>query len=350
MLIANRYRAKTALAAGGMGDILECVDTHLDRTVVLKTLQSGVESRRLLDEQKALAKLRSKHVVQLFDIVEVSTKSGKTPALVLEHINGSDLQPHSYNPKRKFLRTLWQISCGLSDIHEAGVIHRDIKPANIRMDSEGVIKILDFGLARSKGVDDQTRSVIGTPIYMAPELWGRATISFSSAVDVYAFGVTALALLKTALPDAVRGSPPLPVSEAQMKAAMVGIAPDLVELFASCLAANPKDRPEMKEVAKALSTHLLHNQHRALLIVDNRPVELSSASKGVTVRAGLLGTIAISYDGFVFAVTQTSGSVFINNKTAIVGQLMPGSCVITIGTGGNRKFVTFDLSNPEVAA
>jgi serine/threonine protein kinase len=158
MLIAKRYRTSGKVGAGGMGDIIQCHDMHLDRTVVLKTLQAGVDSRRLLDEQKALAKLRSKHVVQLFDFTEVSTGSGKVLALVLEHIEGNDLVVGSYTPNAAYLKVLWQISCGLSDIHAAGVIHRDIKPANIRLDREGVIKILDFGLygARALGtVHDQ---------------------------------------------------------------------------------------------------------------------------------------------------------------------------------------------------
>jgi serine/threonine protein kinase len=85
-------------------------------------------------------------------------------------------------PDLEFQKILWQIAAGLSDIHRAGVIHRDIKLQNIRRDKFGIIKIIDFGLAREVGVDDKTKSITGTIGYMAPELFGTSTISFSPAV------------------------------------------------------------------------------------------------------------------------------------------------------------------------
>ncbi|MBV6851279.1 hypothetical protein [Xanthomonas euvesicatoria] len=74
-----------------MGEVIFCEDLHLQRKVVLKHLQAGVEARRLLDEQKALSKLRSKHVVQLYDIVNIPGVGGPMPAIVLEFIDGETL-------------------------------------------------------------------------------------------------------------------------------------------------------------------------------------------------------------------------------------------------------------------
>lgn len=85
----------------------------------------------------------------------------------------------NYNPSESHsekLKKLWQIACGLSDIHSAKIIHRDIKPNNIRVDENKIVKILDFGLARSSGTEAFTHSVIGTLGYMAPELWKRKTL------------------------------------------------------------------------------------------------------------------------------------------------------------------------------
>ncbi|UQQ18148.1 protein kinase [Salmonella sp. WGH-01] len=85
----------------------------------------------------------------------------------------------NYNPSESHpekLKKLWQIACGLSDIHSAKVIHRDIKPNNIRVDENKIVKILDFGLARTSGTEAFTHSVIGTLGYMAPELWKRKTL------------------------------------------------------------------------------------------------------------------------------------------------------------------------------
>ena len=71
MKVPERYKAAGNSIGGGMGDIYACLDNHLNRKVVFKVLKPGQENRRLLDEQKALLQIRSKHVVQLFDIVEV---------------------------------------------------------------------------------------------------------------------------------------------------------------------------------------------------------------------------------------------------------------------------------------
>jgi len=200
MKIADRYEPTGATSAGGMGEIIECIDLHLQRRVIIKRLQADIEARRLLDEQRALAKVRSKHVVQLYDIVELTDRRKTEKAIVLEFIEGNNLGINSFKPDRDYLKVLWQIAGGLKDIHAAGVIHRDIKPDNIRIDVEGVVKIIDFGLARST-VDAKTRSIIGTPIFMAPELWGDETISFNASIDVYAFGATSLALLTSSPPE-----------------------------------------------------------------------------------------------------------------------------------------------------
>src|SRR5262249_50769602 len=142
MTIAGRYQPTGATSAGGMGEVIECTDLHLRRKVIVKRLQVGVEERRLLDEQKALAKLRSKHVVHLYDIVDLTDRGRREKAIVIEYIEGQNLQADSHSPGPDYLKVLWQIASGLKDIHAAGIIHRDIKPANIRLDTEGVIKII----------------------------------------------------------------------------------------------------------------------------------------------------------------------------------------------------------------
>lgn len=200
-VLPERYSLKSTELGGGMGDILICKDNHLDRDVIVKLLKDGEEERRLLDEQKALLKLRSKHVVQLYDLIDITVSEKTKKGLVLEYINGVDL---NYNPSESHpekLKKLWQIACGLSDIHSAKVIHRDIKPNNIRVDENKIVKILDFGLARTSGTEAFTHSVIGTLGYMAPELWKRKNISFDQKIDVYAYGVLVLDLFGIEKPD-----------------------------------------------------------------------------------------------------------------------------------------------------
>lgn len=348
MLIADRYRADATIGSGGMGDIIQCVDTHLDRRVVIKTLQPGVDHSRLLDEQRALMRLRSKHVVQLYDIVAMPTTGAS--GLVLEYIDGRDLTYGGSKADGAYIKLLWQIACGLRDIHKAGVIHRDLKPGNARMDTEGVVKIFDFGLARSVGIDDRTRSIIGTPIFMAPELWGQTTISLSTAIDVYAFGVTAIALLNVAVPSGLQSRPPLPVRRHEIEAALAGLPPDLVGMVSACLAHRHALRPSMSDVADLLERHLLYGRHRAIAVINGVANRLDMTNRTVSMKVSGTNQLSIQYDGHAFKIGSVAGYVYINNKAATVGDVIPGCCVLTFGVGSNRTFVTFDISNPEVIA
>ncbi|TRL30837.1 serine/threonine protein kinase [Methylosinus sporium] len=348
MTIAGRYTPTGATAAGGMGEIIECVDTHLQRLVIIKRLQKDVEERRLLDEQKALAKLRSKHVVQLYDVVQLSDRGVPENAIVLEFIDGANLEIGSYNANRKYIHTLWQIACGLRDIHDAGVIHRDVKPNNIRLDKEGVIKIIDFGLARSEDAA-KTRGIIGTPAFMAPELWSHKTISFDASIDVYAFGATAVALLSTDAPRELAQQPPRPISLPALSASLPGLSAPTVALVHRCLDRSPANRPKMVEVQSILQQQLLENQHRALVVFDGATHHLDRKNRKISVNAGTVGSIGIEYNGTDFVVISASGTVFLNNAVAKVGHVVPGCCVITFGIPGqSRRFVTFDVSTPEV--
>ena len=177
------------------------------------------------------------------------------------------------------MRVLWQISCGLSEIHKAGVIHRDIKPANIILDAAGIIKILDFGLSRNKGADAHTISRIGTPAFMAPELWGQNDISFDQSVDIYAFAVMAISLLKGGrIPGELKDFPPSQISSGGLDSFFSGFPSDVIRLLEACLNSNPKSRPSSFEIEKMLKKHLLHNKHRALLVAGDKEHELHQGS------------------------------------------------------------------------
>lgn len=351
MIIPCRYQLVGGSSSGGMGDIIKCVDTHLNRPVVLKLLKDGEEERRLLDEQKALIKVRSKHVVQLYDVVRVGTYSGEKEALVLENISGSDLVCDSFSPGLDYLKTLWQIACGLSEIHSVGVIHRDIKPNNIRVDTDNVVKILDFGLARLEGLEAQTVSVIGTPGFMAPELWQGSNISFDQAVDVYAFAFTALVLMSNKIPSELLQRPPAQINEGRLVSFLAGVPVDVIQMIEQCLSYMPEDRPNMDEVEETIKHHLLRDRHRALLVLGDKTHEINASSPGGKISSGPIDSIGIKYDGIRFLANSISGQVTVNNNVVFVGDRLPACCVITFGpSSGNRKFVTFDVSNPEVTA
>ncbi len=347
MILPDRYQLTGVSNGGGMGDIYECTDTHLKRLVVVKTLKDGEEARRLLDEIKALLKLRSKHVVQLYDVITVTEGLLNKTALVLEHIEGRDLRVGSVASGEEHLNTLWQIASGLVDIHSEGVIHRDIKPNNIRVDADHVIKILDFGLARDTGADAKTLSIIGTPVYMAPELWKNSSVSFDQAIDVYAFGVMALTLINAQIPEELKQRPPIPLATGTLKGIFTDMPSDVIEVLEKCISNEPKSRPTMRTVESILRRYLLQYKHRALLILGNKTHEINVRKPSANITIGTIGTIGIHYDGLQFKVTNRTGTVFVNNMVININDELPKCCVITFGQT-NRRFVTFDVSNPEV--
>ena len=349
-MLPSRYTLCDTNNSGGMGDILYCKDTHVQRDVVIKLMKSDVEQRRLFDEQRSLIQLRSKHVVQLYDVVKIGEQVG----LVLEFITGKDLISGSYKTDMSGLvETLWQVACGLVDIHNEDIIHRDIKPNNIRRDDSDVIKVFDFGLAR-KLDSAKTNSVIGTVGYMAPELWKNGEVEFTTAVDVYAFGYTAMALANAQVPRGFLEYPPLPVARGWIKNCLPLLSPDIANVLEQCLAYSPADRPSILEVEKLLRRHMLKDKHKGLIVMGIEVKELNSRNRKAKIVSThgtrLNGEITIEYDGYDFKVVALDGDVTVNNDSITVGYILPGASVITLGSTGNRGFVTFDISNPEVVS
>lgn len=348
MSLTERYQKTGCSTEGGMGDISVYLDSHLNRNVVVKTLKPGQDDRRLIDERKALLRLRSKHVVQLFDLLEIDNAGTAQKALVLEFIDGKDLAVGTFKGGAKHLTAIWQIACGLLAIHQEKIIHRDIKPNNIRVDNDGVVKILDFGLARSIGADAHTRSPIGTPGFMAPELWKSSNISFDQAIDVYAFAVTAVMLIQHELPDELANWPPLPMAAGALAHLLPDTPSDVVQLLEASLRPDPSTRPTIAVIEGSIRKHLLKDRHRAFLVLGKDTHEIHRGSRSAIVSSAARGSLGIKYDGLVFSVTTVDGAVLLNNGPVKGGDELPACCVITFGVHPDRTFVTFDVSNPEV--
>lgn len=346
--LPSRYRAVDLGLGGGMGDVFKCQDTHLDRIVVLKALKEGGEERRLIDEQKALTKLRSKHVVQLFDFTEIKIDGALRDALVLEFISGQELCYDPLSEPSSIMKKLWQVACGLADIHSASIIHRDIKPNNILIDENGVVKILDFGLARTEGGEALTKSIIGTPGYMAPELFKSGEISFDNKIDVYAFGVLAIDLLGLKHPDELSHFPP---SEVMSFPELYSAIPKLIaDIIMACISNDKDQRPSMYDVKKALEKILLKDKHNALVVMKGQQHKISSTSRKANITWGSNSSMTINYDGFDFMIESINGLAKVNNIRIIANKVLHGCSVITLERkdSTNRTFVTFDISNPEV--
>lgn len=212
------YQVLEPLGAGGMGEVYKARQLSLDRLVAIKVIRpERLADRsivaRFLREGRAAARLAHPNIVTIFD----ATQTADAPFLVMEYVPGVDLgqlvAQYGHFPVAVACDYARQTCLGLQHAHDRGLVHRDIKPGNLlRADDGGLIKILDFGLARVEEVagDFSTTSMImmGTPDYVAPEQ-AFDPPSADSRADLYALGCTLHHLLT--------GQPPFPGGSAMSK-------------------------------------------------------------------------------------------------------------------------------------
>ena len=349
LTLPNRYQPTGEKSDGGMGSVIICDDKVLERRVAIKIIHNTTHRRRLLDELAALLKMRSKHVVQVYDILRFDNDD---LGIVQEFVDGRDLFDGyiATSSPTVFYKQIWQIASGISDIHALGVIHRDIKPNNMKTDPEGVIKIFDFGLARDEGPTAATVGFVGTPGFAAPELYAGIA-KFTNAVDMYAFGATALYLATGDLPPELVAKPPTPSKTSYFSNISLTVVPEIANCLDACLALIPENRPTISSVRDILSKHILFDRHQALVVFRDKATYLNSGNRTVKLNLISIGSIDIHYDGLEFRITNCSGEIYVNNRTVVEGDVLPGSCVVTLGDQhrkSGREFVTFDLSNPEI--
>lgn len=348
MKLPERYTVNGPPMDGGMATVFKCTDSVLERSVALKVMPRNLHQGRLKDELDALFKIRSKHVVQVYDVCFDDTSVG----IIQEYVDGKDLASIELAPTDSdcYLLMLWQISSGISDIHDAGLIHRDIKPNNMKFDKERILKIYDFGLARENGPKAGTVGFVGTPGYSAPELY-HAVPQFTQAIDTFAFGATALRYAVQRSSPELAESPPRSFSENPFKTLPFEIPDEVADLLYRCLDHVISQRPAIRTVREAITKHLLFNRHRALVVLNGKPSYLDCDKPEVKLKFGEVARVEIAYDGLSFSVSNVTGDVFVNNARVGVGFVLPGACVLTLGAPElrqKRAFVTFDQSNPEI--
>lgn len=350
MVLAGRYEMGGDSFSGGMAHVYVCRDLILERIVAIKVMPGDGNQRRVRDEISALLTLRSKHVVQVYDVFALA-ESKEDLAIVQEFIDGKDLFDATMFPEstKDYLKLIWQISSGIADIHKLGIIHRDIKPNNMKVDGEGVLKIFDFGLSRPDGDEASTVGFVGTRGFAAPELYAQH-VNFTAAVDTFAFGATALYMAKRDLPAELTAQPPsFPQDNFQNNSFNLPV--ELVQILNACLNTDPAQRPAMAAVRDLVGKYLLADRHKALVVFGNQASYLDHSSRSVSLRLPTMGEVEISYDGLNFSVISMSGDVFVNNRRAVVGYVLPGACVVALGApahGNRRRYITFDLSHPEI--
>jgi len=173
-----RYQVLNHLESGGMGTVFLARDPAIDRLVAIKLLREGFDNaelrERFMREARSAGRLRHINIVTIFDVGEHENQ----PFIAMEYVEGETLhglirRQAALSIGRK-LQLMDELCAGLQYAHRGGIIHRDIKPKNIMLDGDGVLKVLDFGIARisdagAGGIKTQAGMLMGTLNYMAPE-------------------------------------------------------------------------------------------------------------------------------------------------------------------------------------
>jgi serine/threonine-protein kinase len=199
------YRIVGFLGAGGMGSVYHGVHTKINRPAAIKLLSNPADGstfkERFFNEARVQSSLHHPNIATLYDFQESPVSDELF--IVMEYVDGETLDAsiqRSCFAVEDALVTLKSICEAVKFIHENNIVHRDIKPQNIKISSKGVVKLLDFGIAKDSVSDGLTRigGIVGTPNYLAPEqLLGQPA---SKLTDIWALGVLFYEMLTAASP------------------------------------------------------------------------------------------------------------------------------------------------------
>lgn len=256
----SHYKVIEKLGEGGMGEVFLAEDTKLDRKVALKFLPSHMSVQddvkaRFIQEAKAASALNHPNVCTIYDILEADGRI----FIVMEYVDGQTLRDkRGPISEKQTLEIAAQIADGLAAAHEKGIVHRDIKSENIMLRKDGIPQIMDFGLAKLRGVSRLTKegSTLGTVGYMSPEQALGHEVDHRS--DLFSLGVVIYELLTDEMPfkgghEAAIMYEVVNVDAAPPSAVKPDIDPELDRIVLECLQKEPSERYQgAREIAKDL--------------------------------------------------------------------------------------------------
>jgi len=259
----GRYEYLDKIGEGGMATVYRGLQKSLNRPVAIKVLSATLSDhpsiiKRFKRESLIIARLNHPNIIH---VIDRGTTSKGRPVFVMEFVEGINLADAISERKFKFNQKVdiaIQICKGVAYAHKLDVIHRDIKPANVIIDQEGFARLLDFGIASffqaDKDVsDDETRLIMGTEAYMAPEQH-QGIAKTTTLSDIYSIGVVLHELFTGLLP--APNNPPLRQIDKK-------ITENLESVISKCLSFDPKDRPQTVEDVKTQILRAMKGQHIA---------------------------------------------------------------------------------------
>ncbi len=210
-IIEGRYKYIDKIGKGAFGTVVLVEDIVVDERLILKFLNANVSSdeemlKRFVHELRYSRKITHKNVIRIYDFVSLGGNYAISMEYFASHTLGVEIAREKPMPTDKAIGWSSDIATGMTVAHQVGIVHRDLKPANILIDDEGLLKIVDFGVAAAASSGDtqltKTGYVIGSPKYMAPEqILGKKV---DVRADIYSLGVMTYEML-TGTPPYTKG-------------------------------------------------------------------------------------------------------------------------------------------------
>jgi Tol biopolymer transport system component len=362
-----RYRIIAKIGAGGMGEVYQAQDTELGRSVALKFLSSDVAQhpnrlKRFIFEAKAASALNHPNILTVYEIGRVDEDT----FIATEFVEGVTLRRHMRLQRLKLIEVLdigIQIASALVSAHAAGIVHRDIKPENIMVRKDGIVKLLDFGLAKLTErqesltgleattmalVNTEPGSVLGTATYMSPEQAAGREVDARS--DIWSLGVVLYEMVaahppfegasKSHIIVAIMDHDPIPIAQ---------FAPEVPEALEWIIAeALIKDPDERCQTAKEMLGKLKRLKQRAEAgVLPTSPSEfnrsISPSSSYIPEGAPTVNDSMRSTAGNISATQALSKSSTTLPRTRQIIQLLTivlGLIVVAAGGFGLYKLFT----------
>jgi serine/threonine-protein kinase len=279
----GRYQILNHLESGGMGAVYLARDPAIDRLVAIKLLREGFDSAelraRFLREARSAGRLQHVNIVTIFDVGEHQRR----PFIAMEYLEGETLleliKRRGYLSLGRKLQLMDELCAGLQYAHHGGIVHRDIKPGNLMLGSDGVLKVLDFGIARindagGTGSFTQAGTLMGTLNYMAPEqMIGLADVD--ARADMFSAGAVFYEILTytQAFPGGIDTGimhKIIDVSPEPLEKVDPTLDPDLIALVNRCLEKSRDNRyPDMAAVRRDLAVLRRRQEERPSVV--NKP-------------------------------------------------------------------------------
>src|SRR3984885_3229091 len=268
-IIEGRYKYIEKIGKGAFGTVLLMEDTVVEERLILKFLNPNVSAdeemmKRFVHELRYSRKITHKNVIRIYDFLYIRGNYAISMEYFPSHTLGGEIVNEKPVQLKRAVKFGIDIATGMAVAHQAGIVHRDLKPANILIDNDGLLKIVDFGVAAAQTQGDtqltKTGYVIGSPKYMAPEqILGKKV---DERADVYSLGVILYELF-TGIPPYSRGDhmsvmyqhvqgkarPPIEINKA--------LPMELNNLVVKCMALDKTKRAQsMDELRTALEKFL----------------------------------------------------------------------------------------------